>query len=317
MPTTRKKAFTLVELLVVIGIIALLISILLPALGKVRRQAQQTMCMSNLRQLGVFTLMYSNASKGAIIPAIVWNGGNDDAWPFLLIQGKYLAAPQIQADVLGRGNDVFVCPAIRDILIETNIPAATGFRVQNGSDGFERRSSTHLLPSTMVPTPAKAGNGAMGAMIVDIGYGINACINPRLGSMGAPTGASAAAATWYDVPSTAIGTNPPAGVAFEPLKKVSSMKQSSRVPLLFDGNGWNPMRGPLGAPTPLFRIVGARHGDWKKDKPYTSGTTNILMLDGHVEAAKRADLPQIDTEFVGDRTQMRGNAYAWNVKHYR
>ncbi len=59
-----KKGFTLVELLVVVAIIALLVSILLPALGSARDQAKKVMCLSNLRQWGIVTYAYVSDNNG-------------------------------------------------------------------------------------------------------------------------------------------------------------------------------------------------------------------------------------------------------------
>lgn len=86
MPAGNRKAFTLVELLVVIAVIALLMSILVPALAAAKAQTRQVVCKSNIRQLVLANLGYAGENDGRFVPAALdifrdnrhrWHGVRD------------------------------------------------------------------------------------------------------------------------------------------------------------------------------------------------------------------------------------------------
>lgn len=108
----RYNGFTLVELLVVIGIIALLISILLPSLNKARESAIRVSCLSNLRQIATGLQIYGNDNKNSLPPFGIMGGAYVDYWCGVLM--PYLASTE-PANNRMVGLNFLTCPADADI----------------------------------------------------------------------------------------------------------------------------------------------------------------------------------------------------------
>jgi prepilin-type N-terminal cleavage/methylation domain-containing protein/prepilin-type processing-associated H-X9-DG protein len=135
------KGFTLVELLVVIGIIALLISILLPSLNRARETANRVKCASNLRQIGQGFLLYSNENKQAYPRTVSASTADLTAFsnplsndPFVGAGGATDATRPYDNDVTAAmfllvrtqdmGTEVFTCPSSSEEKDQLNNEAA-------------------------------------------------------------------------------------------------------------------------------------------------------------------------------------------------
>jgi prepilin-type N-terminal cleavage/methylation domain-containing protein/prepilin-type processing-associated H-X9-DG protein len=254
----RRSGFTLVELLVVIGIIGLLISILIPTLGKAQEQGRTIKCLSNMRSIGQAMSAYHAQNKGHVVPsdcrdAAGTAGAVTDLWSTVLVGMGFLNYPPATSGTVLQQDTVFRCPSgileTKSNLTADTIPASR----QDGDGAMaQAQGSTKLQPG----------------LVIWNWYGINATSG---GERWSPM---------RRVPSDNTTSNSTQDLVLIP-DKVTRVRNPTEMVLLFDGlflnlQGMNANR------------LNARHGN----KKYT----NLSFHDGHCESMRTKDLPGGDQD---------------------
>jgi len=281
----RLKAFTLVELLVVIGIIALLIAILLPALNKARSVAQTAQCLSNLRSMGqAITIYYTENYQRPL--AYVWNTAPNNSTPIDLFDwqnGWVGVLMTYKAD-----SSKLICPtAAQPNPWQNN----EGF----GLSGYAWRGDFQ----GGTPTPISDD--------VSPGSPTNWQDDTNIPSTGAYRIGTYCQNRYLTVPwgSTNVQTELAAGYFDE---SISQIKNSSKVPMFFDGL-WNDSNnfadgnglvtggsgGEFQAPHDLTggyydQNTTGNPSYWRFLIGRHNGGINIVCLDGHAETVPVTDV---------------------------
>ncbi|HUO09939.1 MAG TPA: prepilin-type N-terminal cleavage/methylation domain-containing protein [Phycisphaerae bacterium] len=291
-----RNGFTLIELLVVVAIIALLIAILLPSLGKAREQARASTCLANLKSLGQADTVYYTLEGGIITPSgyNYQNGApnNDSGFAAMVVESAMVNATTAVSATFAYQNfatypainrrTVLLCPDTPDTLVSSNSGAITPTN-RDGFFGDECLSydrTFHAIQYTSI-TPDNC-------LFIQCSYGLNGQVASGLDKY----------------PCQMFFPSQPAN---NMIRKITSIANPSMTVFMYDGYGINSYSNPL------YRIFG-RHSPGMTQP---SGKTNIGFFDGHAEPALRTDLPTAGAELSNKDASVliaaHHNQFVWRL----
>ncbi len=280
---TPSRAFSLVELLVVVAIIAILAAVLIPVINNAREAALTTKCLANLSAIGKAHVAYTTKYEGQIVPSEfgVLNASNvremRENWATIFVAEGFITAPSVGPTEQPKlGDSVLACP----------------------------RGLIDQVPTWDSGTPTRGTSGSWGSVTGDAavnaiderqarpwrywGWTIDRCVDTYYGISSQTTN--------RDYATSRI---PRDGGERNQFNRITDFRRPSTVAFIYDG------LSVLGSSNQVRARVHGRHG---RNTSVQKAITNVLFLDGHAETVQRSLLPYDGGAFPFDLNASRSAA---------